>query len=184
MSVVQDLVINRFGRPIIVDSEISLCWTANYLKFYKHGHYLSNLDSSPLGHAVCGVVGMGLGGNHAVAIVSDAAMLKQSKVSTAVRYESKAIWLVMNSSQYGTVDPWTRTWGDVPPPYSVPYTDFEVLAGAVLCKASTVTGENGLRTALGEALVRDGPTVINVLIGSPPVAPLEPEEKSSSVMPR
>ncbi|KAF5569176.1 acetolactate synthase [Fusarium phyllophilum] len=174
MSVVQDVVINQFGCSIIADAGNSLCWTAHYLKFPKHGLYRSNLDSSPLGHAVCGVVGMGLANNHAVAIVSDAAMLKHSEVSTAVLYGSKAIWLVMNSSQFGTSDQLTRTWGDVPPPYCIPYSNFELLARAVSCHGSTVTEENGLRKALREALVRDGPTVINVLVDSPPMAPLEP----------
>lgn len=182
MYVVQ-VAINRDACSIIAEAGKSLCWTAHYLKFPKPGLYRSNLDSAPLGHAVCGVVGMGLAYNHAVAIVSDAAMLKQSEVSTAVLYGSKAIWLVMNGSQYDTFDQTSQASGDVPPPYCIPYTDFELLARAVGCEGSTVTGEKELREALKEALMRDGPTVINVLVDSSPVAPLKSKKHGSPVMP-
>ncbi|RBA17804.1 hypothetical protein FPRO05_11519 [Fusarium proliferatum] len=182
MYVVQ-VAINRGACSIIAEAGKSLCWTAHYLKFPKPGLYRSNLDSAPLGHAVCGVVGMGLADNHAVAIVSDAAMLKQSEVSTAVLYGSKAIWLVMNGSQYDTFDQTSQASGDVPPPYCIPYTDFELLARAVGCEGSTVTGEKELREALKEALMRDGPTVINVLVDSSPVAPLKSKKHGSPVMP-
>ncbi|CCT66783.1 uncharacterized protein FFUJ_03392 [Fusarium fujikuroi IMI 58289] len=182
MYVVQ-VAINGGACSIIAEAGKSLCWTANYLKFPKHGLYRSNLDSAPLSHAVCGVVGMGLADNHAVAIVSDAAMLKQSEVSTAVLYGSKAIWLVMNGSQYDTFDQPSQASGDVPPPYCIPYADFALLARAVGCEGSTVTGEKELREALKEALMRDGPTVINVLVDSSPVAPLKPRKHGSPVMP-
>ncbi|KAF4497992.1 Acetolactate synthase [Fusarium agapanthi] len=155
MSVVQDVAINRCGRSIIADA----------------GRRKQSLLDSPLPEIL---QTWALSIKPRFLSLSDAAMLKQSEVSTAVLYGSRAIWLVMNSSQYGTIDQLTRTWGDVPPPYSIPYTDFELLARAVLCEGFTVTEENGLRKALGEALVRDGPTVINVLIDSPPMAPLEP----------
>ncbi|KAG9505295.1 hypothetical protein J7337_002262 [Fusarium musae] len=148
MSVVQSFAVNACGCSIISDAA-NLYWTAHYLKFSKHGLYRSNLDSSPMGHAVCGVVGMGLGDKHAVAIVSDAAMLMQSEVGTAVLYGSKAIWLVMSGSRY----------------------DFELLALAVGCDGCTVMDEEGLRKALTGALARDGPTVINVIVDSPRVAP-------------
>ncbi|KAF5701289.1 acetolactate synthase [Fusarium mundagurra] len=169
MSLVQDVAINRSGCSIISDAG-HLYWTAHYLKFPKHGLYRSNLDSSPMGHAVCGV-GMGLADNHAVAIVSDAAMLMQSEVSTAVLYGSKAIWLVMSGSRYGSCDQGHRAWGDIPPPHCIPYTDFELLARAVGCEGCTVTEEKELRKALREALARDGPTVINVIVDPQPVEP-------------
>ncbi|KAF5580909.1 acetolactate synthase [Fusarium pseudocircinatum] len=161
MSVVQNVAINGSGCSIMSDAE-NLYWTAHYLKFPKHGLYRSNLDSSPMGHAVCGCVGMGLEDKHAVAIVSDAAMLMQSEVSTAVLYGSKAIWLVMSGSRYG---------GDIPPPFCIPHTDFELLALAVGCEGCKVTGEEELRKALTEVLARDGPIVIHVIVDSPPVAP-------------
>ncbi|EMT64217.1 Acetolactate synthase [Fusarium odoratissimum] len=80
MSVVQDVAINRNGCLIIADAGNSFCWTAHYLKFPKPGLYRSNLDSYPMGHAVCGVVGMGLTDKRAVAIVGDGAMLMQSEI--------------------------------------------------------------------------------------------------------
>nr|RBQ92961.1 hypothetical protein FVER53263_20990 [Fusarium verticillioides] len=170
MSVVQSFAVNACGCSIISDAA-NLYWTAHYLKFSKHGLYRSNLDSSPMGHAVCGVVGMGLGDKHAVAIVSDAAMLMQSEVGTAVLYGSKAIWLVMSGSRYGMFDQVPQMWGDVPPSFCIPHTDFELLALAVGCDGCTVMDEEGLRKALTGALARDGPTVINVIVDSPRLAP-------------
>ncbi|KAF5678053.1 acetolactate synthase [Fusarium denticulatum] len=161
ISVVQRVAINGSECSIISDAG-NLYWTANFLKFPKHGLYRANLDSSPMGHAVCGVVGMGLRDKHAVAIVSDAAMLLQSEVSTAVLYGSKAIWLVMSGS---------RAWGDIQPPACIPHTDFELLAWAVGCEGCKVTDEKELRKALTEALARDGPTVINIIVDPPAVEP-------------
>ncbi|KAM5387263.1 hypothetical protein ACJA88_001615 [Fusarium oxysporum] len=179
MSVVQDVAINRNGCLIIADAGNSFCWTAHYLKFPKPGLYRSNLDSYPVGHAVCGVVGMGLTDKHAVAIVGDGAMLMQSEVSTAVKYRSKAIWLVMNDSRYGSCDQVPRMSGDIPPPCGIPYTDFALLARAVGCEGCTVAKGEELREALQEAMVRNGPTVINVIIDPSAVAP--PEARGPSL---
>jgi acetolactate synthase-1/2/3 large subunit len=102
MSVVQSFAINGCGCSIISDAA-NLYWTAHDLKFPKHGLYRSNLDSSPMGHAVCGVVDMGLGDKHAVAIVSDAAMLMQLEGQYCcpiwiegylVSHEWKPVWYV------------------------------------------------------------------------------------------
>ncbi|KAF4437116.1 Acetolactate synthase [Fusarium acutatum] len=180
MSVVQDVAINQNGSPIIADAGNSLCWTAHYLKFPKHGLYRPNLDSSPMGHAACGVVGMGLTGKHAVAIVGDGAMLMQSEVSTAVQYRSKAIWLVMNDSRYGMCDQVPQMWGDIPPLCCIPFTDFALSARAVGCEGYTVTKGEELREALQEALVRKVPTVINVIIDPSAVAPSEARESLTS----
>ncbi|KAI7760444.1 hypothetical protein LZL87_008534 [Fusarium oxysporum] len=144
----------------------------------KHGLYRSNLDSSPMGHAACGVVGMGLTNKHAVAIAGDGAMLMQSEVSTAVQHRSKAIWLVMNDSSYGMCDQVPQMWGDIPPPCCIPYTDFALLARAVGCEGYTVTKGEELREALQKAMLRKGPTVINVIIDPSAVAPSEARGES------
>ncbi|KAF5535560.1 acetolactate synthase [Fusarium napiforme] len=168
MSVVQRVAINE-NECSIISGAGNLFWTANFLRFPKHGLFRSNLDSSPMGHAVCGVVGMGLGDKHAVAIVSAAAMLLQSEVSTAVLYGSKAIWLVMSGIRAG---------GGIPPLACTPHTDFELLARAVGCDGCKVTDEEELRKALTEALARDGPTVIHVMLDSPPWHHPKLEERS------
>ncbi|KAH7267615.1 thiamine diphosphate-binding protein [Fusarium redolens] len=171
MSVVRDVAINQTGCAIIADAGNSLCWTAHHLKFPKPGLYRSNLDSSPMAHAVCGVVGMGLADKPAIPIVGDGAMLMQSEVSNAVQYRSKAIWLVMNDSRYGICGQVPRMWGNIPPPCCIPYTDFALLARAVGCDGYTATTGEELREALEEAMVRNGPTVINVTIDPSAVAP-------------
>lgn len=76
----------------------------------------------------------------------------------------------MSGSRYGMFDQVPRMWGDVPPSFCIPRTEFELLALAVGCDGCTVTDEEGLRKALTGALARDGPTVINVIVDSPLVA--------------
>ncbi|KAH7171864.1 thiamine diphosphate-binding protein [Fusarium sp. MPI-SDFR-AT-0072] len=160
----------RFRKQSLLDSPLP--------EIPKHGLYRSNLDSSPMGHAACGVVGMGLTNKHAVAIAGDGAMLMQSEVSTAVQHRSKAIWLVMNDSSYGMCDQVPQMWGDIPPPCCIPYTDFALLARAVGCEGYTVTKGEELREALQKAMLRKGPTVINVIIDPSAVAPSEARGES------
>lgn len=174
MSIVQDIAVNRRGCTVISDAGNSLCWTAHYLRFTEPGRFRTMLSYSAMGHGACGVVGIGLAGGDtppAIAVVGDGAMLMQSEVSSAVHYGAKVVWLVMNDSRYNMCYQVPQMWGEKAPCCDIPQTDFSLYARALGCHGDTATSGEQLQTLLGEAMGRNGPSLIDVKIDPDAVAP-------------
>ncbi|KFA47944.1 hypothetical protein S40293_09124 [Stachybotrys chartarum IBT 40293] len=182
MSVVQEIVINQHNLPVFADIGNSLCWATHHLRFIHPRKYRVSVNNAAMGHACCGVVGIGSSGTMAVAIVGDGSLLMQSEVSSAVQYGMPVVWLVMNDARYNMCYQGPRAWGHVAPCCDIPEVDFALYAAALGCQGWTARSGEQLRQALHGALASQRPTVVDMKIDPDAFAPSEGRAKSLQSM--
>jgi acetolactate synthase I/II/III large subunit len=126
-----------------------------------------------MGHFVTGVVGAALARNgKAIAIVGDGAMLMNSEVSTAVKYQIPAVWIVLNDGLYNMCSQGSALQGFKGMDVEIPQTDFVMLARAMGANGIRVERESDVFAALEKALVSIEPFVVDVVIDSTGLAPI------------
>jgi acetolactate synthase-1/2/3 large subunit len=126
-----------------------------------------------MGHFVTGVVGAALARNgKAIAIVGDGAMLMNSEISTAVKYQIPAVWIVLNDGLYNMCSQGSALQGFKGMDVEIPQTDFVMLARAMGANGIRVERESDVFAALEKALVSTEPFVVDVVIDSTRLAPI------------
>jgi len=97
MDAIQSVIVEGSDAVVITEAGNSFAWGNHALRFAKSGRYRVSTGFGSMGHAATGVLGAALARNgKAVAIVGDGAMLMNSEVSTAVKYQIPAVWIVLN----------------------------------------------------------------------------------------
>ncbi len=125
-----------------------------------------------MGHLVAGVMGAAQARHgKAVAIVGDGAMLMNCEISTAVKYQSPAIWIVLNDARYNMCEQGMRMLGLQGADATIPQTDFVMLARSLGADGICVANESDIHTALEKAIASPVPFVVDVIIDPTRLAP-------------
>jgi acetolactate synthase-1/2/3 large subunit len=114
----------------------------------------------------------------AVAIVGDGAMLMNSEVSTAVRFEIPAVWIVLNDGRYNMCAQGMALQGFKGVDTTIPQTDFALLAQSMGANSLQVDKEEDVTAAIAKALKSTVPFVLDVVIDPNQAAPINSRVKS------
>jgi len=173
MAAVQEVLVDA-GVPVLAETGNTLAWAINRLRLAEATRWRapSGLVGS-MGQFSCGVVGAAIAtGGKVAALVGDGAMLMSNEVSTAVRRDAQAIWVVLNDSCYNMCAQGAGQLGLTELDCSIPETDFTGLARALGAAGSTVRTADELVPALKSALAAPGPVVVDVRIDPTCPAPI------------
>jgi acetolactate synthase-1/2/3 large subunit len=125
-----------------------------------------------MGHAATGVVGAALARNgKAVAILGDGAMLMNSEINTAVKYQIPAVWIVLNDSRYNMCSQGMTLLGFKDIDTQMSPVDFVAIARGMGADGIRVESETDLQVALEKALASNEPFVVDVQIDPTQIAP-------------
>ncbi len=172
MAALQRQVVDASDAVLMSEAGNAFAWATHWLRFDRRGGYRTSLGFGSMGHAATGVVGAALAtGRKAVALLGDGAMLMNSEISTAVHHGARAMWVVLNDSQYGMIRQGMESVGYAPFATAIPPTDFGRLAEAMGARGLRVTRESDLDDALREAMHESGPVVVDVDVDPAEAAP-------------
>ena len=175
MGVVQRLVVDGTDAVVLAESGNSFTWATHHLRFDRPGRYRVSTNIGSMGHAAAGVVGAALarrGG--AVAILGDGAMLMANEVSTAVKRDAPALWIVLNDGRYNMCHQGMQALGmEGLADAEFPAVDFAAMARAQGAGGVRVESERDLEGAISAGLDAAGPFVVDVLIDADRRAPAQ-----------
>ena len=181
MQAIQHVVVEGSDAVVLSESGNSFTWTTNMLRFPQANRYRVSTGVGSMGHNVTGVVGAAKGHNgKAVAIVGDGSMLMNSEVSTAVKYQLPAVWIVLNDAYYNMCNQGMTLLGMKGADAKLPDTDFSLIARGMGAEGIRVEAEAGLEEALNKAMAATGPVVLDVTIDPTRFAPSKGRNKSLS----
>jgi acetolactate synthase I/II/III large subunit len=181
MDAIQHVFVDRNDVLVMVEPGSSSVWGNHRLQFTKPGYYRASSGFASMGHAVTGVLGAALGRNgKAVAIVGDGAMLMNNEVSTAVRYQIPAVWIVLNDGRYNMCVQGMAALGFQDMDATIPPVNFVQIACGMGADGICVENESDLQRALEKALVSPSPFVVDVMID--PTRPLPIGSRVKSLM--
>src|SRR5262249_21659416 len=150
---------------VLVDVGNAFAWTNQLLRFTQSNRYWVNVGFGCMGGAATGVVGAALASKgKAVAIVGDGALLMSNEISTAVQYQAKTVWIVLNDSCYGMIEQGMQALGFSHSDHEIPSTDFVLIAKGMGADGLRVTSEMELECALTAAMAAPGPFLLDVQI--------------------
>ncbi len=173
MSALQRRVIQGSDAIVMAECGNSFAWCNHYLRFATPGRYRVSTLFGSMGHMASGVVGAALArGGKAVAVVGDGSMLMNSEVSTAAQYGAQAVWVILNDAGYGMCRDGQRTLGLSGADIAFPKVDFVKFARAVGADGVTVESEDELDLAIDQAMLAEGPFVVDVRIDVNESSPL------------
>lgn len=165
MAEIQQVIVEGTDAVVMAESGNSFTWSTNLLRFNQAGRYRVSTGVGAMGHAVTGVVGAAIAREGlAVAIVGDGAMLMNNEISTAVKYQVPAIWIVLNDARYNMCYQGMKLLGLTGADALIPETDFVTIARGMGADGARVTNESDLTAALQRAIAHNQPFVIDVLI--------------------
>jgi acetolactate synthase-1/2/3 large subunit len=161
---------------LFVDNGNSIIWATHYFETRAPNTYFIDLGLASMGSAVAGVVGGALGapGRRSVALVGDAAFAMNGfEVHTAVEQGLPIVWVVLNNGGHGMVSQGEKlmkgkNFGTSR--FTVPL-DVASLARAMGARGVRAQTARQFRDALVEALVADGPTVIDAIVDPNEIPP-------------
>lgn len=172
MEAIQKIIVNGSDSRVLAESGNSFTWATHYLRFNSPDRYRVSTAVGAMGHAVTGVVGAALAKrSKAVAIVGDGAMLMNSEVNTAVKYNIPAVWIVLNDGRYNMCHQGMATLGLTGADATFPQVNFAMLARSLGADGIQVDRETDLSMALEKALDSPEPFVVDVLIDPNITAP-------------
>lgn len=172
-SIIQKVIVQASNTLVMAESGNSLAWATHLLKFNRPEQYRSGSGFGSMGHFVTGVVGAALAQNSkAVAIVGDGAMLMNNEVSTAVKYQTPAVWIVLNDAGYNMCKQGMASLGFKNIDAEIPSVDFVMLARGMGADGIRVERESDIQAALEKALAATGPFVVDVAIDPSQAAPV------------
>ena len=172
MAAIQKHVVEAGDSIVLSEAGNAFAWATHWLRFDGCAAYRTSLGFGSMGHAATGVVGAALSsGRKALAILGDGAMLMNSEVSTAVQHRARAIWVVLNDSQYGMIRQGMESVGYEPFATAIPRTDFARIAEAMGARGLRVQRESELAGALSAAMREAGPVVVDVDVDPMELAP-------------
>lgn len=179
---IQRIVVEGSDALVMAESGNSFTWATHLLRFAQAQRYRVSTGVGAMGHNVAGVVGAALGrGGKAVAIVGDGAMLMNSEVSTAVKYQVPAVWIVLNDARYNMCYQGMFLLGLTGADATIPQADFVAIAQGMGAEGIRVERESELNAALEQAISASGPVVIDVCIDATRLAPSKGRNQSLSV---
>lgn len=165
MDAIQEIVVNDSDALVLAESGNSFTWATHYLCFHRRDRYRVSTAVGAMGHVVTGVVGAALvRKGKAVAIAGDGAMLMNSEVHTAVKYNIPAVWIVLNDGRYNMCHQGMATLGLQGADATFPQVNFAALARSLGADGIQVEREVDLSVALQKALKSAEPFVVDVLI--------------------
>jgi thiamine pyrophosphate-dependent acetolactate synthase large subunit-like protein len=164
MDALQDWVVDHSDATVLSEAGNSFLWTTHRWRFSATHRYRASTGFGSMGHAAAGVVGAALAtGRRAVAVVGDGALLMTNEINSAVKFGARAVWVVLNDGRYGMCAQGMDTLG-LSADAEIPQVDFAAFARAQGACATRVDHEVQLDAAFAEAMVADGPFVVDVRI--------------------
>ncbi|MDJ0662773.1 MAG: thiamine pyrophosphate-binding protein [Crocosphaera sp.] len=172
MNMIQQVIVEGSNAIVITEAGNSFAWGTHLLSFSQPGRYRVSTGFGSMGHATTGVLGATLAIQEtSVAIVGDGAMLMNHEISTAVRYQIPAVWIVLNDGRYNMVDQGAKSLGLMDMDVTIPATDFTSIARSMGADGIRVEQEADLKLALETAMSSSVPFIVDVIIDPNPVAP-------------
>jgi thiamine pyrophosphate-dependent acetolactate synthase large subunit-like protein len=172
MAAIQRVIVDGSDAVIMAESGNSFTWATHLLQIDKPNRYRVSTGVGSMGHMVAGVMGAAQARHgKAVAIVGDGAMLMNCEISTAVKYQVPAIWIVLNDARYNMCEQGMRMLGLQGADATIPQTDFVMLARSLGADGICVTSESDIHTALEKAIASPMPFVVDVIIDPTRLAP-------------
>lgn len=179
MSAIQQIIVAGSDAVVLAESGNSFTWATHLLQFNQPGRYRVSTGVGAMGHAVTGVVGAAQARNgKAVAIVGDGAMLMNNEISTAVKYQIPAVWIVLNDARYGMCAQGMAMLGLEGADATMPQTDFVAVARGMGADGISIRSEADLESALKAAMTATGPFVVDVQIDPTRPAPSKGRNQS------
>lgn len=173
MNAIQRVIVEKSDAIVMGEGGNSLAWAINRLRFFQPERHRVSTGFSSMGHFTTGVVGAALGHNHkTVAIVGDGSMLMNNEVSTAVKYEIPAVWIVLNDGLYNMCDKGQAMQGFKGTDAMIPQVDFAQFACSMGAEGIRVEQESDIQAALEKAMNSKKPFVIDAVIDPNPIAPI------------
>ncbi|MBD0302034.1 MAG: thiamine pyrophosphate-binding protein [Tolypothrix sp. T3-bin4] len=174
MDAIQRKIVEGSDSVVMAEGGNSLAWAINLLRFAKPGRFRASTRFASMGHFVTGVVGAALAHNgKTVAIVGDGAMLMNNEISTAVKYQVAAVWIVLNDGRYSMCDQGMALLGFQDVDVEIPQADFVKIACGMGADGIRVETEPEIQAALEKAMVSTCPYVVDVVIDPTRIAPIK-----------
>ncbi|KAF3885438.1 MULTISPECIES: ScyA-related TPP-binding enzyme [Nostocales] len=174
MDAIQATIVEKSNAIVMTEAGNSLAWGNHVLQFTESGRYRASTSFGSMGHFVTGVVGAALASNKkAVAIVGDGAMLMNSEISTAVRYEIPAVWIILNDGCYNMCRQGVAFEGLKDMDTDIPQVDFVKVACAMGADGIRVQKESEIQQALEKAIASPVPFVVDVVIDPTEPVPIK-----------
>jgi acetolactate synthase-1/2/3 large subunit len=165
MDAIQQVIVEESDAIVMTEAGNSLAWGNHLLQFTQPGRYRASTGFGSMGHFATGVVGAALARNgKAVAIVGDGAMLMNSEVSTAVRYQIPAVWIILNDGCYNMCGQGLALQGFKGMDVEIPQVDFVQVACGMGADGIRVENESQIRSALEKAIASPVPFIVDVII--------------------
>lgn len=172
MDTIQRVFVDKGDAVVMTEAGNSFAWGTHTLRFTKPGRYRVSTGFGSMGHAATGILGAALAQNNkAVAILGDGAMLMNSEVSTAVKYQIPAVWIVLNDSCYNMCTQGMALLGFKGVDTQMSPVDFVAIARGMGADGIRVESETDLQAALEKALASKMPFVVDVMIDPTQTAP-------------
>ncbi|MEM8718722.1 MAG: thiamine pyrophosphate-dependent enzyme [Cyanobacteria bacterium P01_G01_bin.39] len=179
MNVIQRIIVEGTNAKIMAEAGNSFAWAINKLRFTKSERFRVSTGFASIGNFVTGVIGAALVCNDkAVAIVGDGAMLMNNEISTAVRYQIPAVWIVLNDGYYNMCNQGMSMLGLQGIDAAIPQTNFVQIARGMGADGVRVERELDIQAALEKAMKSTTPFVIDIAINSSNPAPIGARIKS------
>ena len=172
MDTIQRVFVEKSDAVVMTEAGNSFAWGTHTLRFTKPGRYRVSTGFGSMGHAATGILGAALAQNNkAVAILGDGAMLMNSEVSTAVKYQIPAVWIVLNDSRYNMCSQGMALLGFKGVDTQMSPVDFVAIARGMGADGIRVESETDLQAVLEKALASKIPFVVDVIIDPTQTAP-------------
>ncbi|WP_341528868.1 scytonemin biosynthesis protein ScyA [Nostoc sp. UHCC 0302] len=179
MAAIQKIIVEGSDAIVMAECGNSFTWSTHLLRFAEANRYRVSTGVGAMGHAVTGVLGAALARNSkAVGIVGDGAMLMNNEISTAVKYNIPAIWIVLNDARYNMCHQGMKILGLKGADATIPPTNFAMIARGMGAEAATVARESDIEAALQQAIASNVPFLIDVVIDPDRPAPSGARNKS------
>ncbi|MBN3962121.1 ScyA-related TPP-binding enzyme [Nostoc sp. NMS8] len=179
MNMIQQVIVDGSDAVVMAESGNSFAWVIHLLRFTRPNRYRISNGFGSMGHFVTGVVGAALAQNgKAVAIVGDGAMLMNSEVNTAVKYQVPAVWIVLNDGRYNICQQGMAYLGFSEADATIPQADFVKIAQGMGAEGIRVERESDVQIALEKAIAAKGPFVVDVIIDPTQIPPSESRNQS------
>lgn len=180
MEAIQRAIVDGSDAVVMAESGNSFTWATHLLRFAQPNRYRVSTGVGSMGHNVAGVVGAAQARNgKAVAIVGDGSMLMNGcEVSTAVKYQIPAVWIVLNDARYNMCYQGMKLLGLKGADATMPPTDFVMLARGMGADGIRVENESDLEAALEKAMASPGPVILDVVIDANRAAPSKGRNQS------
>ncbi|WP_347276831.1 scytonemin biosynthesis protein ScyA [Trichocoleus sp. FACHB-40] len=179
MDAIQRIIVEGSDAIVMAECGNSFTWATHLLRFSQSNRYRVSTGVGSMGHTVAGVVGAAQARNgKAVAIVGDGAMLMNNEISTAVKYQIPAVWIVLNDARYNMCHQGMTLLGLKGADAAIPPANFVQIACGMGAEGIRVEKESDLQAALEKAIASTVPFVVDVAIDANRPAPSKGRNQS------